>query len=518
MKKFFALLLTLVMVLSLVACGKSSDTTTPDSTPDDSSSSTEEVKDLPTSYYTVEPFAYASQDPHKDYYSWHTQKYGITETLFRINDDMSISPWLAESLTVEGNVSTVVLKDGVCFSNGNPLTTEMIVRNIERLMGQNPRFAYMGEWTFECPDEKTLVITTPTEYPTMINDLATPEVCFLDLDNTTDFDLAPISTGPFKIESFQPEGDLVTVANENYWGGDVQLEKVAWYAIADEQAKLMAMQNGEINGYDNISSTDIEIFGMEPDRYELYNTATNRRTYMIMNKDRLSDNVRAAIAQVIDREAIAAFLPGLVTPSYSAYMPSAPYGKGSNPEKNLDAAAAALKADGYALVDGVWTKDGAPLTIVLDCYAARNIDTMAVLIQEQLTAFGIKAEFKLNEDPDSTYMSTGDYQVCFYCMITDKGGDPFAFIDGALKTGCYQDIAGFANAETDAKIAAMMYETDTNARYELANDIMSDVYDANVFLFLVNYAKNTVTEKGLTGLAALNPFDYYAVSAETCWQ
>ena len=38
---------------------------------------------------SVETFAYGSLDPHQDYYSWHSQKYGLTESLFRITDDMS---------------------------------------------------------------------------------------------------------------------------------------------------------------------------------------------------------------------------------------------------------------------------------------------------------------------------------------------------------------------------------------------------------------------------------------------
>ena len=515
MKKFFALLLTLAMVLSLAACGGHDRDDAEVS--GNETTGTEEVKDLPTTYAGVETFMYASLDPHVDYYSWHDQKYGLTESLFMVEEDLSISPWLAESLTSEENVHTLVMKDGVCFSNGNALTAEMVQRNLIRLAETNRRFAHYATWTYEVVDDKTLVITTPTVYPTLINEFASPEVCMLDLDNTTDFALAPISTGPFAVESFAPESDLFMVANEHYWGGDVVLEKATWYAMSDTQARLMAMQNGEINAADNITTTDIEIFSMEPDRYNLFAAETNFRQYLLVNSKVVPASVREAIALMVDREAMAAFLPGVLAPASSAFNASTPYGKGSNPARDVDAAKAVLEADGYALVDGVWTKNGAPLTIVLDTYAARNQDTLAVLLQEQLTAFGIKAEVKVNEDPDSTYMSTGDFQVAFYRMNCDKTNDPFPFIEGTMLTGSYQDLVGYASAETDAQIETLR-TLGGQERYDMANEMMAAMYESNCFIFLVSNVKNVVTEVGLTNYSVENPNEYYGLWADTCWQ
>ena len=57
---------------------------------------------------------------------------------------------------------------------------------------------------------------------------------------------------------------------------------------------------------------------------------------------------------------------------------------------NADEAAALLDAAGYALVDGVRTKDGAPLSIDLVAYAFRpDLRTMQAPICESLSAVGI---------------------------------------------------------------------------------------------------------------------------------
>lgn len=67
-------------------------------------------------------------------------------------------------------------------------------------------------------DEKTLTITTPEVYPTLLNDLASPELAILDLDASADLDTAPVATGPFVIKSFQPEGTVEVSRNQPLLG------------------------------------------------------------------------------------------------------------------------------------------------------------------------------------------------------------------------------------------------------------------------------------------------------------
>ena len=44
--------------------------------------------------------------------------------------------------------------------------------------------------------------------------------------------------------------------------------------MSDEQSKLMAMQNGEVDAYDNITATDIEIYQADPDTYQLFSVTS----------------------------------------------------------------------------------------------------------------------------------------------------------------------------------------------------------------------------------------------------
>lgn len=503
-KKLFAVLLTLVMVLAMAACSGNS-------TGGEDSAGNAKFLNLGTS------FSYPSLDAHKEYYGWYTSIYGVTETLFKLGDDMSVQPCLAESWKADGNSWIITLKDGIKFSNGNPVTAPMVIKNIQRLASVNERFAYFGEYTYTYTDDKTFTVYCPEVYPILPNDLASPEFAIMDLDSITDYDKAIIGTGPFVVKEFISEGDVTLEKNANYWGGDVKLDGVKFFYMQEDEPKLMAMQSGEIQGYDSVTADAYEIFKKEPDKYALTDVPGTRLQFYFLNKARLSDNVRAAINGTVDKQAIADYLKGTVSATDGPFNSAAAYGKVNGVQK-IDAAAAKalIEKDGYTLgADGIYQKDGQPLKINICYYAARSLDTLATLIQSQLKAIGIDSTLTVEEDPDATYIASKDFDLALYCMIADKSGDPYYFIDSCLRQGAYYDVTGFKNDECEALVNQLEHETDVAKRAELANKIIQMSIDDNVIGYVGLFNKITVLQPGITGYANNNPFDFYAVSAET---
>ena len=466
----------------------------------------------------AESFAYPSLDAHKDYCGWYTSIYGLTETLFRMGDDMSIEPLLAEKSEVsdDGLTWTITLNPDAAFSNGTPVTAEMVIRNLERLAKSNERFSYLSDFTLEAVDDRTFTITTPEIYPTMLSDLASPEMGIMDLDATEDFDSSPVCTGPFAVKSFEPEGTVEVVRNESYWNGDVVLDGAVFYYLQDDDSKLMAMQSGEIDGYTSVTAAAKQLYEAEPDRYVLTEVPATRLQFYALNENRLDENVRAAINLAVDSEEIAAYLGGTVSPAVGPFSTAAPYGQVTKPAPDIEAARAALEADGYTLnSDGFYKKDGEVLKVNICCYAARSLDSIALIMQDQLKAAGIDSEITVQEDPDSTYIATGDFDIALYCMIADKAGDPYYCIDTLFRKDSRWAIAGFDSEECEALINELQYETDAARRAELANQIVQMVIDDNAFGFVAHFNKTTVTAPGVSGIAENCPFDFYGISAET---
>lgn len=502
MKRMTALLLALVLVFALCACGAKTD--------GGQTASGGKVLNVAAS------FAYPSLDAHKEYYGWYTSIYGVTEALFKMGDDSTAQPCLAADASADGKTWTVTLRDGICFSNGGAVTAEMVARNLQRAAEVNERFAFLADYTITATDEKTLTITTPEISPTLKNDLASPELGILDLDNTADFDNAPVGTGPFVITSFEPEGTVQVARNDNYWGGDVTLDGAVFYYMQDDDTKLMAMQNGEVDCCTGVSAAAMAVFEREPDTYRIVSVPATRLQFYILNENRLDDAVRAAVNLTVDRDAIAAYLNGTVTAANGPFGAATAYGKVTVPAVDTDRAKALLEADGYTLnADGVYEKDGRELSLNIAYYAARSLDTLATLIQEQLKNVGIAATLTVAEDPDSTYIATADFDLALYCMIADKSGDPYYFIDSTLRNGAYFNVGGFESGECEALIDQLRYETDTSRRAALANGIVQLAIDDNAFGYVGLFNKTTVLRPGVSGFAETCPFDFYGIDANT---
>jgi peptide/nickel transport system substrate-binding protein len=248
-KKLLVLFLAICMTLSMAACGSK------DGGSAEGSGSGDNI------LRTAASFAYPSLDVHKEYYGWYTSIYGLSEALFKFDENAVAVDCLAEDAVADGTTWTITLKDGVCFSNGDPLTPDMVIKNIQRLAEVNERFAYMGDFDWKADGENKIVVDTGKDvYPMLKNDLASPECGMIDLDATTDFDKDPICTGPFVITEFNPEGDVTVARNDKYWGGDVKLDGAVFYYMQEDDPKLMAMQRGEMDCYNSVSSGALEVY------------------------------------------------------------------------------------------------------------------------------------------------------------------------------------------------------------------------------------------------------------------
>jgi peptide/nickel transport system substrate-binding protein len=67
----------------------------------------------------------------------------------------------------------------------------------------------------------------------------------------------PTGTGPFMLQSWTRGDKLVLVRNPDYWGKKAILSQLIFRPIADNAARLQALQNGEIQGYDLVEPQDV---------------------------------------------------------------------------------------------------------------------------------------------------------------------------------------------------------------------------------------------------------------------
>lgn len=73
-----------------------------------------------------------------------------------------------------------------------------------------------------------------------------------------------VGTGPFKLDSFDPESMTILSANLAYWEGAPKLDKIEFTAIPDSEARNQAMLGGQID-YNGLTRDQEPLYAGNPD-------------------------------------------------------------------------------------------------------------------------------------------------------------------------------------------------------------------------------------------------------------
>ena len=263
-------------------------------------------------------------------------------------------PGLAESWEPndDGTVWTFKIRDGVTFHDGTELDAEAVCFNFDRWYNfpapfQNPSVSYYWQVAFggfantdpdsgapadslyescEATDPRTAVLTLTKPSATFIPALSQQAFSIASPKALQEFNADagtvsedgvltpegtfgtehPIGTGPFEFVSWDRGNRLVVKRYEDYWGDKAKLDELIFRPIADNAARLQALQTGEIQGYDLVEPQDIETIEGDPDLQILdrpaFNVAYVGFNISLPPMDNLE--VRKAVAHGLDRQAV----------------------------------------------------------------------------------------------------------------------------------------------------------------------------------------------------------------------
>jgi len=147
------------------------------------------------------------------------------------------APHLAESVKVEGNVFTFVLRPGVKFHSGNELTSEDVVYSLERLIGMGAGFSPLFRgWvkSVEAVDPRTVRVTLTAPYAPFL--VATFRLAIVDkktavanlkdgqFGDNKDYAAGYLvnngaGTGAYRVVSHVPQQETVLEKNPGYFLG-----------------------------------------------------------------------------------------------------------------------------------------------------------------------------------------------------------------------------------------------------------------------------------------------------------
>ncbi|HZG71677.1 MAG TPA: ABC transporter substrate-binding protein, partial [Chondromyces sp.] len=227
------------------------------------------------------PWSPQSLDPH-GIDSWEIMRSGTGETLVKLNEELTPTPWLAKEWKQENETTWIVtLEDHVSFHNGKTMNAasvkESLLRSIEK--DQKAKDLLQVE-SMEVLSENELKIVTKQPNAAFIAHLADPSTIIVDVETINNKNSYPALTGAFKVKQFNKDEDLIVERYEGYWGKQALLSEVTIKFIPDGNTRLMALQSGDVDAATDIPIANITVLEKD-ERFDVL-AAPSLRTHMLL--------------------------------------------------------------------------------------------------------------------------------------------------------------------------------------------------------------------------------------------
>ncbi|MEE8465493.1 MAG: ABC transporter substrate-binding protein [Dehalococcoidia bacterium] len=424
-------------------------------------------------------------DPYQA--GWLAVPTGISETLFKLGDDLRPEPWLATGATQVGpTIWEITLREGVKFHNGVVMDAAKVKGSLDLAVLRRPGTKVLLDIDrIEVKDPTTVVIHTNSPNPIMPGLLTNYNTGIADPDtvpaSTDDSAERAAMTGPYRVVSFTADRAMTVEAHAGYWQGTPAMDRVEYVAFTDSNTRLIALQSGDVDISINLSPQGAVVVGNDSS-LEVRTAPPSGMLFMFVNHESptMQDPlVRRAIAIAVDREAMSAGVAdGKAVPAETMFPPGFLSCQDSTGYSYDPEAARLLLAEaGYEDVDGdgIVEKDGKALELVLQTYPERPLlPPMLEAFQSMLQDIGVGAKVQIVE---WTLASQGGYDLFGYSNGTTTTGDPqWAFTKQYL-TGGDENRGNFSNARVDELIGQLTGTSDPAQRRLVACEALQKGQD-----------------------------------------
>ncbi len=412
----------------------------------------------------------------------------MVEGLVTSSDDgQEIIPAVADKWDVSDDNLTYTfhIRDGIKFSDGNPVTAEDCVYSVQRAKDAEGPWLGMLDMvdTIEDGGDGTVVIKLKEASPSFLSALAMFDCGILEksyCEEVGDDGLAekPIGTGPFMLQEWTKGDRMVFVKNPYYWEeGKPLVDEVDFDVVTDDNTAIMQLESGQVDAVSAVPYARLaELEAADGITVTKFDSTDVRFILINCQGQYTSDKkVRQALALATDKAAInTAVFAGEAQLAETFLAPAIPYSYQDLPASTVDTdKAKELLADaGYPNGFSITVQVGSGDTAVLQ---------IATLLQQQWAAIGVTLDIQqIDLATARQNWKDGNYDVFISNMTSDMTdiSELAGLVTIADQAHCWRT---YWNDEDQQKAEALtaagnaeMDETKRADDYKQMQEIMAD--------------------------------------------
>ena len=417
--------------------------------------------------------------------------FNVFEGLVKPDTDGNLLPCIAESWTIERDalIYTFTIRKDVRFHDGSILTPNDVKFSIDTAIAAGFNGLNRIDNVATISDNRVRV-TLKAPDPEFLPYIT---IGIVKADNK-DREKNIIGTGPFFIESFTPQRDLVLKKFDGYWQKKLDpsldippLEKVTIVFFANVEALMIALRSGNIDGANLVGSFAAQLDHRKFDIIDSYSAAVH---LLALNNAAppLNDiRVRKAINYGVDIQGIidGAFF-GKGSPSGSPIIP----GLSAYYDGSLSYPYDPQKAQALLAEAGFKNTRKLSLEITVPSEYTMHVDTAQVIVN-QLEKIGVNASVKLVDW--NTWLSEV-YRGRNYQATVISLDSPIVSARNFLaryRSDNSSNFINFSDKEFDRTYDALLTETNETYRKQLYKDAQSIITSdaASVYIQDILYYK-----------------------------
>lgn len=397
-------------------------------------------------------------------------------------------------------VVTFHLRKDVRWHDGEPFTSADVRFTLDKLLDEKTNTVRRSNFEMvkrmETPDPYTVIVVYKKPFSPCLETWGMgilPKHLLENEDiNTAAFNRHPVGTGRFKFFEWKTDEQITVVANDDYFRGRPELDRISWRIIPETALRMLEFQMEGVD-FDGVEPHEYDRMSKDA-RFKVYERLSNGYTYIGWNQksDLFKDKrVRTALTYAVNRDEIVKYV--LYGRGVTATGPFPPQMWYSNPDvKPLpfdpDKARALLAEAGWrdSNGDGVLDKDGKPFRfdLITNNGNQQRMD-VCVVVQRQLERLGIKASILSYEW--SVFIrdkiNPRDYEACV--LGWSLGYDPDVYeIWHSSQIPKGFNFTAYANPEVDRLIEAGRTEYDREKRKKIYFKIHDLIAEDQPYTFL----------------------------------